>query len=261
VGSLAHKRVLDGRWAAALASSGLLASGLDAVASLLSSSGDEGSNELVSRCWQLVAVGRNGLLLSVACCSAGPALLPLICSYWYMQHTHKQLQRLRSCFSVPLILLCPAMQMGWEVNQVVQTRAALDSAAMAAVADGAASGLPDSLAAQLGTAIDSLRQQRQAWLARFSVVASSAEVAAQLRQLLQPAAELAALLQQYYALPAVDKPHRLALAKAAAGRSCAYLRCANVEGQGGTGARQGVGSKCCRWVGGCVVGMGLGPRK
>lgn len=42
-----------------------------------------------------------------------------------------------------------------------------------------------------------------------------------MQQLVQPAADLAALMQQFYALPAVDKPHRLALAQAAAGRCCA----------------------------------------
>ena len=67
-------------------------------------------------------------------------------------------------------------------------------------------------------------------------------------QLMQPAAELAALMRQYYALPAVAAERQLALAKAAAGRSCAYLRCANLSGEGGPAAGQGVGSMRCRWV-------------
>ena len=65
-------------------------------------------------------------------------------------------------------------------------------------------------------------------------------------QLLQRAA---ALMHQYYALPAVVAELRLAVAQAAAGRSCAYLRCANLGGEGGPAAGQGVGSMRCRWAG------------
>ena len=74
------------------------------------------------------------------------------------------------------------------------------------------------------------------------------------RQVLQPAANLAALMQQYYALPAVAAERQLALAQAAAGRSCAYLRCANLGGEGGPAAGQGTGSMRCR----CDVGWGDG---
>ena len=45
----------------------------------------------------------------------------------------------------------------------------------------------------------------------------------------------------------------LELAQAAATRSCAYLRCANLGGEGGPAAGQGVGSARCRWVGYGVV--------
>ena len=38
----------------------------------------------------------------------------------------------------------------------------------------------------------------------------------------------------------------LALARAAATRSCAYLRCANLEGRGGVRAGEGEGSQRCR---------------
>ena len=71
---------------------------------------------------------------------------------------------------------------------------------------------------------------------------------AQLRLLLTPAAGLAALMQQYYALPAAEAERQLQLAQAAAGRSCAYLRCANLGGEGGPAAGQGAGSKRCRCV-------------
>ncbi len=55
-------------------------------------------------------------------------------------------------------------------------------------------------------------------------------------------------MQQYCALPAVEAERQLALAQAAAGRSCAYLRCANLGGEGGPAAGQGAGSMRCRWV-------------
>ena len=61
--------------------------------------------------------------------------------------------------------------------------------------------------------------------------------------------QAAALMQQYYALPAVAAERQLAVAQAAAGRSCAYLRCANLGGEGGPAAGQGAGSMRCRWVG------------
>ena len=76
--------------------------------------------------------------------------------------------------------------------------------------------------------------------------ATAAERASRLRQLLQPAAELAALMQQHLALPAVEEERTLVVARAAAARSCAYLRCANVAGEGGPAAGQGVGSMRCR---------------
>ena len=47
-------------------------------------------------------------------------------------------------------------------------------------------------------------------------------------------------------LPAVEAQRQLELARAAATRSCAYLRCAKVAGQGGAVAGQGVGSARCR---------------
>ena len=75
---------------------------------------------------------------------------------------------------------------------------------------------------------------------------------ARLRSLLPLAADLAALMQQYYSLPAVEAERQLALAQAAAGRSCAYLRCANLGGEGGAAAGQGVGSMRCRWAVGPV---------
>ena len=127
---------------------------------------------------------------------------------------------------------------------------ALADAADAALQGAASSGMPDGLQSQLRAAAASLREQRLAAVGGLAADAPPTERAAQMQQLLQPAADLAALMQQHYALPAIDKPHQLALAQAAAGRCCAYLRCANVEGEGGPAAGEGVGSKRCRWVAG-----------
>lgn len=64
--------------------------------------------------------------------------------------------------------------------------------------------------------------------------------------------QAASLMQQYHALPAVEAERQLVLAQAAAGRSCAYLRCANLGGEGGPAAGEGAGSMRCRWVAGCL---------
>ena len=144
----------------------------------------------------------------------------------------------------------------------------LDSwdAAVRALADaatdavGCAEGLPvpDGLAEQLKQGAHSLMQRRHELLSSLAASANAAEHRLRQQQLLQAASELAGLVQQWQALPAVKKAGRLALARAAAARSCAYLRCANVVGEGGPAAGQGMGGKKCRrgvW-GGCrgVVG-------
>ena len=63
--------------------------------------------------------------------------------------------------------------------------------------------------------------------------------------------ELAQAMEAWWQLPAQRAALALEVAQAAAARSCAYLRCANLGGQGGPAAGQGVGSlKCsaCRAV-------------
>ena len=118
--------------------------------------------------------------------------------------------------------------------------------ALAAVDSAPDAGLPGGLAAQLQQAAHSLREQRREVLSGLAVGAGMAERASQLRQLLQPATDLAGLMQQWHTLPAVEEEKRVAVARAAATRSCAYLRCANVDGAGGPAAHQGEGSKKCR---------------
>ncbi len=112
-----------------------------------------------------------------------------------------------------------------------QLAAELVAAAKGAAESGAQVSLPEQLRATA--------QQLQRWtLEDLSNMQES-------QQLLQHAA---GLMQQYNALPAVEAERRLAVAQAAAGRSCAYPRCANLGGEGGPAAGQGVGSMRCRWV-------------
>ena len=63
---------------------------------------------------------------------------------------------------------------------------------------------------------------------------------------LDPVAQLAAHLLASMEQQQGPAERQLAAAQAAATRSCAYLRCANVGGSGGPAAGEGVGSKKCR---------------
>jgi len=65
-----------------------------------------------------------------------------------------------------------------------------------------------------------------------------------------PAVRLAAALQQYWQMPEQVAAEQLQLAQAAATRSCAYLRCANVGSTSGPAAGRGSGGKRCS---GCRV--------
>ena len=62
---------------------------------------------------------------------------------------------------------------------------------------------------------------------------------------------MAALLLQAWSSPEQQAARQLELAQAAATRSCAYLRCANVGCEGGPFAGQGADSKRCR----CAAAM------
>ena len=121
--------------------------------------------------------------------------------------------------------------------------------------DDAASSLPADLKLRLRAAAQHLTAQA-GLRAGSSRAGDSLQNLHTLQQLMQPAADLAALIQQYYALPALAAERQLAVAQAAASRSCAYLRCANLGGEGGPAAGQGAGSMRCRWGG---WGEGQGP--
>ena len=65
---------------------------------------------------------------------------------------------------------------------------------------------------------------------------------------------LTAALLEYWRRPEAAQAGQLELAQAAAACCCAFLSCANLECEGGPAAGEGVGAKCCRWVG--LEGMG-----
>lgn len=117
-------------------------------------------------------------------------------------------------------------------------------------------GVQDSLAEQLQAA--AARVQRTLSELALPATADGAVAAdslANMRRLcLQPAAELAALVQQYLEHPLYEADRRRSVMRVVARRCCAYLGCTNVEAGGGPAARQGAGSRRCR----CVAGRWLG---
>ncbi|KAL4421310.1 hypothetical protein ABPG75_010601 [Micractinium tetrahymenae] len=76
-------------------------------------------------------------------------------------------------------------------------------------------------------------------------VPTPAQRIAQLQQALVPARQLADVLLSWYRQPAQLAATRLELARAAAARSCAHLRCPNLVLEGGPAAGQGTGCKRC----------------
>ncbi len=71
---------------------------------------------------------------------------------------------------------------------------------------------------------------------------------------LPPARRLATALLAWWRRPEVQQVAVLEAAQAAAARSCAYLCCANLSGEGGPAAGQGNGSQKCRWDDGRLQG-------
>ena len=82
-----------------------------------------------------------------------------------------------------------------------------------------------------------------AW--RWRMAALDAQLQSRLRQGRQQAGPSANLLQQWRRRPEFAAEDAQVLARAAAARSCAYLRCANLAAEGGPAAGQGVGFSRC----------------
>ena len=111
---------------------------------------------------------------------------------------------------------------------------------MTAPGSGLASLQPEL--ASLESTLGQLRHQDVSvfpW-ARARMVVTSMQTSA-----VSPASQLAAALLEHWGQPEQQQQDALQLAQAGATRSCAYLRCANVGGEGGPAASQGAGSRRC----------------
>ena len=135
------------------------------------------------------------------------------------------------------------MQLG-----LMRVFSSLEAAAEKVLQSGAA-GSGGSGAARLdGTTADgALLQDLQRCLAVYQPLHSPIN-AASLRRALRPSRRLAAALLNWWRRPGAQQEQQLEAAQAAAKRSCAYLRCANLGGGSGPSAKQGEleGSRRCR---------------
>ncbi len=113
----------------------------------------------------------------------------------------------------------------------------------------AAEDVAQQPAAAAGSEADAAAAVAEAAADRSALNAESIE-----RHCLLPARRLAAALLAWWRRPAAQQAAVLESARAAAARSCAYLRCTNLGGEGGPAAGQGTGSKCCRWDAGRLQG-------
>ena len=122
------------------------------------------------------------------------------------------------------------------------------AAAARSIADRASGGsAPPELQQQAATAAAGLQSHLAAL--QGQTTATPAVRAEQLQQLLPAAEGVAALASQHQALSEQAQAAQRELAFAAAGRSCAYLRCSTVQAEGGAAAGQCTGSMRCRWGG------------
>jgi len=123
------------------------------------------------------------------------------------------------------------------------------------IANGTAGGvIPADLAEEAARSAEEMLAQQ---LALASIVSSSPMQMAEWLQELVPAAErAAAVVKRHQGLPELAQARQLELARAAAGRGCAYLCCSNLQAGGGPAAGQGEGSMRCRWAGECSKACG-----
>ena len=134
------------------------------------------------------------------------------------------------------------------------TRAALLDGAGSSGAAGVDNGAAGSLAQRLGAALQALQDARDVLTQSMRISLpvggiTPSEAVPHWHPLLQPAAALAALMQQGWQQTGQGAAARLELAQAAATRSCAHMACANLAGEGGgQEAGDGGGGKLC---GGC----------
>ena len=183
--------------------------------------------------WMAAALGpaycnHNSPQPSCVCCSCSQHAGPI------------GLKRPAAC-SVPHCVQANQLIQGW--HSVV---AALPHCVATAGQNSAQLGTPDESMAEVQAACSGLVVQQQQLMQSWGPNTSLADRAEQTQQLVQPAARLGSMLVELDRSPALRKERQLVLARAAATRSCAYLGCANVAGQGGPAAGQGGGSARCR---------------
>ena len=117
--------------------------------------------------------------------------------------------------------------------------------AIASIQGSGSQQQPGSALVEQMQAATSAVQAADATVAAAASRAEGGPARLRLRLVVQPAAALARLLQQYWQLPEQQAAGRLEVAQAGATRSCAYLACANLGGGGGPATGEGVGSKKC----------------
>jgi hypothetical protein len=88
-------------------------------------------------------------------------------------------------------------------------------------------------AARLSASLDAVHASSKALAAERSA-GGARQLADALKPLLQPAADLAALVHQHWQLPEQATAVQVERTQAAATRSCAYACCANLGGDGGS---------------------------
>lgn len=89
-------------------------------------------------------------------------------------------------------------------------------------------------------------QSAEQLMGRPGGAGAAAAVQAMQQRALPSARQVAAVLLRSWRRPEQQQEDALELAQAAAARSCAYLRCANLGGRGGAAAGEGEGSLRCR---------------
>ncbi|KAI7839143.1 hypothetical protein COHA_007146 [Chlorella ohadii] len=124
------------------------------------------------------------------------------------------------------------------LNQLLTAAEGADQQSAAAGEPGAAAAAVAEAAATVDRAIHGIRT----YPASTASIAQLLHVSA---SWLPPARRLAAALLAWWRRPEAQPAAALELAQAAAARSCAYLRCANLGGEGGPAAGQGDGSLRC----------------
>ena len=142
------------------------------------------------------------------------------------------------------------MQRAFNVVQALQLEASLVRRAVATAATAAAAAeaaAEAGMARAVAEAADSIRQA----LCEGGAVDEQGMLRTAAAWL-PPARQLATALLAWWRRPEERQAAALELAQAAATRSCAYLRCANLGGEGGPAAGQGAGSMRCR----CARGKG-----